>query len=122
MKSRYEYLAGRSIFCKYYSGLVSIDDVYLSWNELIESGTIPEGTRRFLVSYRDAELNFGISEATGIADYYRRHGKIFDRSKIAMVMVTPSQVVFPILVKQEIANLLVQTFFEESTALRWLSE
>lgn len=110
------------IFYKIYTGVIKIDDVFESWEESIRISEIPAGTKRFLISYKDARISFASSKAHDIADFYKRNDHIFGISKIAMVMETPDQIVFPYLVEMEKVNFKVRSFYTMEAAIYWLME
>jgi hypothetical protein len=108
------------IFYKNYVGDVFFEDLFNSWEEVIQKKLIPKNVKKFIINYKKAKITFVFEKAVDIANFYKKHDDIFGNSKIAMVMETPDQVVFPHLVELENVTFTVKTFYTLEAAIRWL--
>lgn len=110
------------IFHKNYFGDVRLNDLFTSWEEVIAGNKIPPGTKKFVINYKSATILFPPKHVADIADFYNKNNHIFGGSKIAMVMETPPQVVFPRLMEEEDISFNVKTFYTLEAAINWLTE
>ena len=110
------------IFYKNYYGEISFEDLVASWEEVINQKLIPDNVKRFVINYKEATILFPPKHTKDIANFYNLHNDIFAQSKIAMVMETPNQVVFPQLIQEEDINFTVRTFYTSEAAVEWLME
>jgi len=118
-KIEHHYDPENQIFHKNYHGEISLEDVINSWEELIRE-KIPENTKRFIVSYKEAKILYQPRDAVFIANFYKRHDEIFAGSKIAAIMVTPDQAVFTHLLQLENVNFKIESFYTQEAAVRWV--
>ncbi len=118
VKSYYD--SERGIYFKHYSGEVYIEDVFKTWEEKIRNDISGRGIKKFVVDYKKASIKFPSGRATDIADFYKKHDDVFRDSKIAMVMESPDQVVFPHLVEMQNVSFIIRTFYTMEAALQWL--
>ncbi len=110
----------RKIFTKVYYGRVSLDFIIQTGNDTINGGIIPKETKRFIIDYSEASLDFPTELIGKLADFYKSHNDIFGQSKIAMIMVSPDQVVFPYLLEMQGMDFEIKTFFTLKAAIDWL--
>ena len=120
-KIEYKYDEVEKIFYKVYSGDIYFDDLTSSWEETLKNKEVPSGVKKFIIDYREANIIFGHKKAKDIAEFYRLHDDIFSGSKIAMVMVKPEQVIFPMIVESEGINFSLKPFYTIEAALKWLN-
>ncbi len=109
-----------AIFYKYYSGEIALDDILNSWKILIEKDYIPKEVKGFILDYRKSALNMDASEANGIKEFYNRHLSVFKDKKIALIMLEPNQVIFPMLVAASNPKYYPKVFSTEEAAVSWV--
>ncbi len=119
-KIEYHYDPENQIFYKNYHGEISLEDVINSWEKLISEKIIPENTKRFIISYKEAKILYQPRDAVFIANFYKKHDWVFTRSKIAAIMVTPDQTVFTHLLQLENVEFEIESFYTQEAALRWV--
>lgn len=110
----------RKIFTKVYYGKISLDFIIQTWNELISGDIIPAETKRFIIDYSEASIDFPTELISKLAEFYKSHNSTFMRSKIAMMMVSPDQVVFPYLLEMQGMDFEIRTFSTRKAAIDWL--
>lgn len=119
-KFKYQYDSSKGILFKYYYGLISIKDIYSSWDEAILNNTIPEGTRSFILDYTEASFDLKVQEYPKIAEYYRNHLEVFRNCKIAIITHTPKDVVIPSLVETIDEGYFSKPFYTLEAAIDWV--
>jgi hypothetical protein len=119
-KFSYRYDSSLGILYKDYFGLISLDDIYSSWDYAINNNLIPKGTRSFILDYRQASFNIRFSESPKIAQYYKAHLDIFRNCKIAIITQTPKDVVIPALVETQDEGYFSKPFYTPEAAIDWV--
>ena len=119
-KIEHYYDSENQLFYKTYHGEINLEDVIDSWEELIRDKIIPENTKRFIVSYKEAKILYQPRDAVFIANFYKKHNEIFAKSKIAAIMVTPDQTVYTHLLQIENVNFEIESFYTQQGALKWV--
>lgn len=119
-KIEHHYDPENQIFHKNYHGEISLEDVIDSWEKLIREKIIPENTKRFIISYKEAKILYQPRDAVFIANFYKKHDRIFARSKIAAIMVTPDQTVFTHLLQLENVDFEIESFYTPEAAKKWV--
>lgn len=119
-KFAYSYDNTSGILYKHYFGLISLEDIYSSWNYAIQNNIIPKGTRSFILDYQLASFDIKIKEYSGIAKYYKDHLEIFGGSKIAIITQTPKDVVIPTLVETHDEGYRSRPFYSLEAAIDWV--
>jgi hypothetical protein len=119
-KFAYSYDKTLGILYKHYFGLISLEDIYSSWDYAIQNNIIPKGTRSFILDYQLASFDIKIKEYSGIAKYYKDHLEIFSGSKIAVITQTPKDVVIPTLVETHDEGYRSRPFYSLGAAIDWV--
>ena len=119
-KFKYVYDPSTRILYKYYYGAITLKDICSSWDYAISNKIIPEGTRSFILDYRDAYFDMKLKEHRGIADYYKKHLDVFGNCKIAIITQTPEDVVIPTLVELIDDGYYSQPFYTLEAAVNWV--
>lgn len=119
-KAKCQYDAENKIFHKHYFGNIGLADMLFSWENIINKNLIPKNTKRFILDYRKATLTIPPQTAKDIAAFYSKHADIFSHSQVAMIMENPNDVIFPILVNDELAIVNFKPFYTMEGAMDWL--
>jgi hypothetical protein len=119
-KFQYHYDNSTGIFYKYYYGLITIEEIYSSWDYAISNNLIPKGTKSFILDYRMASFNIKVNEYYRIAEYYRKRIDIFKNCKIAIITQTPKDVVIPALVETIDQGYFSKPFYTPEAAIEWV--
>ena len=120
-KVDYKYDQENRIFHKIYTGEVTFESLISSWEETLKNNEIPFGVKKFIIDYREADILFDHKKSKDIAEFYSQHDDVFGRSRIALVMVKPEHVIFPMIVESEDINFIVKPFYTIEAALKWLN-
>lgn len=109
------------IFSKKYHGVVTLDFIFNTWREAIRNEEFPLGVKNFIIDYTEADIQFSTERIVELVNFYKDLDSIFGNAKIAMVMVTPNQVVFPYLMEMQGVNFTLKTFYTKAAAIDWLN-
>jgi hypothetical protein len=122
MKRNYKYQFDKDsgILYKFYYGVITLEDIYTSWDYAIANDQIPSETKGFILDYRKASLDIEIFEYSKIADYYRMHIEIFKDKKIAIVTESVQDIVIPILVETKDQGYKSRPFSKLEPAIKWV--
>ena len=108
------------IIMRCYKGLVTLDDVIKSWDEVFskfENLTIYKG---FVSDMLDVDLRFKEKDLNRLADYLTGHIDRIKDMKLAVVMDTPL-VIHPILMNHLLKKLQIRPFTTMDAAIKWIS-
>ncbi len=119
-KVEFKFDKENNIFFKIYSGDIYFDDFITSWENAIQNNLIPPGVKKFIIDYKDATIMFDHGRVKDIAIFYTKYDNIFRNSKIALIMVKPKHVIFPMMIESEGVNFIVKPFYTLEGALKWL--
>jgi len=119
-KFAYQFDGSTNILYKHYFGMITLEDIYSSWDYAINNNIIPAGTRSFILDYRDASFDINVKEYHKIADYYADHLEVFKNSKIAIITQTPKDVVIPALVETKDKGYVSKPFYSIEAATDWV--
>ena len=119
-KFKYSFDESTEILFKYYYGDITLNDISSSWDFAIEKGLIPANTKGFIIDYRKAKFKMDLNETNGIADYYHHHLEIFGDKKIAIITISPDQVIIPSLVELKDDGYSSRPFYTLKAALSWV--
>ncbi len=118
---KYNYNKESGILFKYYFGQITINDIESSWEYAFKNNLIPEGTKAFILDYRNATFNFKTSEHGKIAAFYRKNIHIFDGAKIAIITDSIKDIVIPSLVQTKDDGYFSRPFTTLKAAIGWVS-
>ncbi len=119
-KIKYFFDEKNKILYKYYSGLISLEDIFSSWNLAIENDLIPKNIKGFILDYKKASFDFEVKLYGNIADYYQNHLNIFGGLKIAIVSELPRDVAILMLFKSKSNGYFINPCYSHEAALNWI--
>ena len=108
------------IFFKHYYGIISLEDIRSSWEQIFYTDLIPSETKGFVVDYRNAVMNIPPGQHARIAEYYKEHLEVFNNRKIAVLTENPQNVVISILVESKDEGYQSKPFSTMEAAVRWV--
>lgn len=110
------------ILYKYYYGIIKINDIISSWDEIIENNMIPKLTKGIILDYSNAKLDVAITEYTKIPEYYKKNLSVFGGLKIAILTQKKEDVIVPSLVQLKDDGYLSKPFYTKEAALAWVTQ
>ncbi len=122
MENKFDYRFDRltGIFFKVYHGKISFKDLKNSWEHAFKTHIIPNHITGFVLDYRDADMNMTPEESKDISSFYQDHIDVFRNKKVALVMVKPNQVIFPMLVGANAVGYVTRAFYTIEAAVDWV--
>lgn len=117
---KYEFDSNSGILFKYYYGLITFEDIAISWEFAISNNIIPKNTKGFILDYRNASFNIDVSEYNKIPAFYKQYSSIFYGYKIAILTESPKDIVIPILVKEKDDGYESRPFTTLEAAIKWI--
>lgn len=121
-ENKFHFKVDSGIFYKKYTGEITLEDMFASWDTIIENGLIPKDIDKLLLDYRDAKMMFTADEANDIVSFYKKFEAKFKNSRIALVMQSPKQVALHYLTKNIKPDLPMKAFYTIEAALSWLKK
>jgi hypothetical protein len=112
--------ASLGIFYKTYRGVISIEDIVLSWETIFKDDLIPKQVTGFILDYRAGHFNIKIDEHVQISDFYKCHLDVFGGKKIAIITDNPKDVVIPVLVRMNDAGYESKPFCSLEASVDWV--
>jgi hypothetical protein len=119
-KFNYIYDNINQVVYKRYYGIISIEDITSSWNFAFGAKLFPEFTKRFILDYRLAQLDFNEEIHMQIASYYQEKLSVFRESRIAIIVTDPIFTAISVLFGTLDHNYLSKPFSTEKEALKWV--
>lgn len=116
-----EFTYEERILYKRYYGLISLEDIKMSWLKAMNENLIPEDTLGFVLDYRKAHFNFDPRRHTELTDFYKEHKKVFFQKRIAFVTENPDDIVFPLLIQTLDCGYESRPFSTMDAAVKWVS-
>lgn len=119
-KFKYQFDDATKILYKYYYGIITLDDIYSSWDYAIANNLIPKETKGFILDYRQGTFNIGLYEYPKIAEYYINHLEIFRNQRIAIITESMEDRLIPILVETKDQGYKSKPFSSLERAINWV--
>jgi len=116
----FQFDSSLGIFFKYYFGPITLEDIGDSWEYVIENHLIPEGTKGFVLDYRNAVMNILPDKHPRIADFYKNNLDLYGNKKIAILTDNPHNVVISILVESKDEGYHSKPFSTMEAAIQWV--
>ena len=70
---RFDYDHENKILTKKQIGVIAIDEISEAWLWAFDNKIVPEGTCRFLLDYRDAEIKNAVKASESIINFYNKN-------------------------------------------------
>ncbi len=119
-KSTFAYNEEKGILTKKYFHQINIEDIESTWVQAFNSKSVPLGTKRFVLDYRDASFDLNPKDYIRIPEFYKKHVDIFSFAKIAVLTDNPKDLIIPILVEAKDKGFFSRPFSTMEAATSWL--
>jgi hypothetical protein len=93
-----------------------------SWHDLIRDNKIEPQIIGILNDFTYAELLMDRENLIQLMAFFQSHSEIFERIRIAVVMVIPENIVLPVLAGQNYPQFKIEAFSTLDAAEKWLRE
>ena len=107
------------IVFKSYFGLITVNDVKVSWLDAIEKNLFPSGIIGFILDYRAANLDIEPAGTFEIPAFYRQHLDLFKNKRVAIITENPADIVYPILIRLLDQGYESNPFSTMDAAIQW---
>ena len=114
------YSEDSSILIRTFKGTVRFTEVIESWNYLVRSDMVEPGVIGILNDFTNAELEMDRKNLDHLMDFFQSYEEIFTRIKLAVVMVTPKNIILPILASQHFPQFRIRAFSTSAAAEKWI--
>ncbi len=114
------YSEDSKILIRSFKGRVSFADVMESWKELVGSDRIGPQVIGILNDFTYAELLMDREELPQLMDFFQEHSEIFQRVKLAVVMLRPENIVLPVIASRNYPQFRIEAFSSLETAEDWI--
>ena len=108
------------VLFKYYTGEINLQDIKLSWDEMFDSKSVPEDNKGYVLDFRDAKLHIHYKEYTKIIAYVKRNLEKFGHKKMAIITKDASDIVIPLLVRENFKGFNTKPFGSPGAAITWV--
>lgn len=116
----YDYDPETRILHKTHTGDISKNDIFGSWDYAIENKLIKNDIAGIVIDYRKARLSLELRDTDTIPQYFDRRPDIFGGKKLAVIVNTPNEIVYPLLIEQKEKTYILKTFSTEEAATVWI--
>jgi len=115
-----EYIDNDSILIRKVRGRAEFSEIYCSWNDLIKNDKIKPVITGIINDFRDAELIMSITDVKKLITLFEEHTDIFGGLKIAVVVDSYKNIVFPIVGQKFTSKMEVRPFSTYEAAYDWI--
>lgn len=116
----FRYDPDTGIFYKTHYGKTSIQEITASWEKAINERLIPPEVKGFILDYRQASFDLPEQSYLKVPAFYREHLEVFGGFRIAIITVSPEDVVFPYLIAERDQGYESKPFSTEEAAIAWV--
>ncbi|MFC2115022.1 hypothetical protein ACFLTU_01005 [Bacteroidota bacterium] len=115
-----KYSDDSKILVRNFQGQVSFEEVMESWTNIVDNEMLLPPVVGVLNDFTDAYLQMNQENLEQMMSYFKKHNKVFQRLRLAMVTVTPENIVIPILARNNFPQFMIQAFSTVEAAENWI--
>lgn len=119
MEYNVEYIEKSVYLIRKFTGEIDFKAILSSWQYLVENDL---GNKKYVGIINDfsgVEMNLEMEELEQMMNFFRLNSDIFATLKLAVIMTTPKNMVFPMFA-QRISTFNIQAFSSLQSAERWM--
>lgn len=120
MDYKLEYSSDSKILYRKFQGTVTFEEIMDSWQDLIRNDKIGPQIIGVLNDFTYAELIMDRENLGKLMAFFQKHDEVFERIKLAVVMIIPENIVLPVLASQQYPQFKIEAFSTVESAERWL--
>lgn len=120
MDHKLEYSSDSKILYRKFQGTVTFEEIMDSWQDLIRNDKIGPQIIGVLNDFTYAELIMDRENLGKLMAFFQKHDEVFERIKLAVVMIIPENIVLPVLASQQYPQFKIEAFSTVESAERWL--
>lgn len=116
----YQYDSEKYIMHKKHSGTFELKDILNSWDVIIKEAPYINDVRGYLLDYIDSSLKLNKRSDKKIINYFNSHEEVFGGAKFAIVVSTPRDIIYPIIIEGLPKTYELKAFSTIEAAEDWL--
>ncbi len=121
MEHEIKYIDDNSILLRKVRGKAEFSDIYCSWNDMIKKGELKPGIKGIINDFHNAELIMNIADVKKLINLFEENAEIFGGKRIAVVVDTYKNIVFPIVGQKFASKMEIRPFSTCDAAYDWVS-
>ncbi len=115
-----EYIDSESILVRRVRGRAEFTEIYNSWNDLIKNRKVKPALKGIINDFYEAELIMTLSDVKRLIKLFQEHPDIFNGIKIAVIIDSYKNIVFPMFGQKIVSNMEVRPFSTFEAAYNWI--
>lgn len=119
MENKIEYIEEDDYLIRNFHGIFHIDEIVESWKYLIENKLQEKEYTGVLNNFCDADLKMQLDDLEQLLGLFKKHIHTFKNLKLAVVMTTPENIIFPYFAKTT-SQFKIEAFTTVEAAKNWL--
>ncbi len=120
MKIDLRYIDDDKILVREIRGQVTFNDIFKSWNTLIEDGWVNSSVIGVINDFRDMKLKARITDVNVVLKLINNNIDTFDGIKIAVVVDSYKNIVFPMMIEKLSKKVKIKPFSTFEAAREWV--
>ena len=121
MGNKIEYIEENGYLIRVFEGIFHIDEIMESWEYLINTKLKKIKYTGILNDFSNAKLKMELTDLEKILGLFKKNMDIFENIKIAVIMTTPDNIIFPVFAKNT-SSFNIASFTTLDTAKRWVQK
>ena len=116
------YSSDSRILIRTFKGRIRFSEVFESWDYLVRNDKIGPEVIGILNDFIYAELIMSRDDLVQLMSYFQENSEIFERIKLAVVMMSPESIVLPVIASQNYPQFKIEAFSTLDAAEKWLRQ
>ncbi|MDA3952829.1 MAG: hypothetical protein PF485_04225 [Bacteroidales bacterium] len=119
MTNKIEYIEKNNYLLRTFHGTFDYTEILSSWEYLIKEKLKNRKYVGVINDFSNAKLNMEIDDLNKLLDLFKKNGNIFENLKLAVIMTSPDNIVFPIFAQINFP-FKIKTFSTMEGAEKWI--
>ncbi|NOQ28395.1 MAG: hypothetical protein GQ564_23780 [Bacteroidales bacterium] len=119
MTNKIEYIEKSNYLIREFHGIFNSSEILLSWEYLIVNKLKKHKYVGILNDFSNAKLNMELDDLDLIMSLFKKNSKIFKNIKLAVLMTSPDNIVFPVFAQSK-SQFNIKAFSTMKAAKHWL--
>lgn len=119
MENNIEYVDEGKYLIRRFHGVFNKDELLESWKHLVENTLQEKSYDGILNDFCDAQIKMEINDLEYLMDFFRQNMSIFQNLKLAVVMTSPDNIIFPLFAKKT-SPFNIAAFTTLNAAQKWI--
>lgn len=119
MTNKIEYIEKSNYLIREFHGIFNSSEILLSWEYLIEKKLKNHNYIGIINDFSNAKLNMELGDLDSLISLFNKNSKIFKDIKLAVLMTSPDNIVFPIFAQSR-SPFNIKAFSTMEGAEKWI--